>query len=54
MIPGTDGQTIDQMSIGRIERIIETLRNESYKPNPAKGCIYQRRMARNALLVYHP
>ena len=36
MIPGTDGQTIDQMSIGRIERIIETLRNESYKPNPAK------------------
>lgn len=40
MIPGTDGQTIDQMSIGRIERIIETLRNESYKPNPAKKGVY--------------
>ena len=36
MTPGTDGQTIDQMSIGRIERLIETLRNESYKPHPAK------------------
>lgn len=36
MTPGTDGQTIDQMSIGRIEHLIETLRNESYKPHPAK------------------
>ena len=36
MTPGADGQTIDQMSIGRIERLIETLRNESYKPHPAK------------------
>lgn len=36
MTPGTDGQTIDQMSIQRIERLIESLRNESYKPNPAR------------------
>ena len=36
MTPGTDGQTIDRMSIGRIERLIVTLRNESYKPHPAK------------------
>ena len=41
MIPGTDGQTIDQMSIGRIERIIETLRNESSNRILQKGCIYQ-------------
>jgi group II intron reverse transcriptase/maturase len=36
MTPGTDGQTIDQMSIQRIERLIEGLRNETYQPCPAR------------------
>ena len=36
MTPGTDGKTIDQMSIQRIESLIASLKNETYKPNPAK------------------
>ena len=36
MTLGTDDKTIDQMSTQRIERLIESLRNESYKPNPAR------------------
>lgn len=36
MTPGTDGQTIDQMSIPRIERLIDSLRDESYQPAPAR------------------
>lgn len=36
MTPGTDGKTIDQMCLGRIERLIASLRDESYKPNPAR------------------
>jgi group II intron reverse transcriptase/maturase len=36
MTPGTDGQTIDQMSIQRIECLIESLRNETYQPHPAR------------------
>lgn len=36
MTPGTDGQTIDQMSVQRIERLIDSLRNESYQPKPAR------------------
>lgn len=36
MTPGTDGETIDQMSIPRITNLIERLRDESYQPNPAK------------------
>lgn len=36
MTPGADGQTIDQMSIQRIERLIESLRNETYQPQPAR------------------
>lgn len=36
MTPGTDGKTIDQMSISRITNLIEKLRDESYQPNPAK------------------
>ena len=34
--PGTDGQTIDEMSTQRIERLIDTLKNEKYQPHPAK------------------
>ncbi len=36
MTPGTDGKTADQMSIQRIERLIETLRDETYQPNPSR------------------
>lgn len=36
MTSGTDGYTIDQMSILRIEKLIESLKDESYKPNPAR------------------
>jgi group II intron reverse transcriptase/maturase len=36
MTAGTDGKTIDGMSLDRINRIIESLRNQSYKPAPAK------------------
>lgn len=36
MTPGTDGRTIDQMSIQRIERLIDTLKSEEYQPHPAK------------------
>lgn len=36
MTSGIDGKTIDQMSIKRIEAIIETLKDESYKPKPVR------------------
>lgn len=36
MTPGTDGQTIDQMSLQRIGRVIESLRDETYRPHPAR------------------
>mgnify|MGYP001080963072 FL=1 len=36
MTPGTDGRTVDQMSIQRIERLIDALRTEEYQPHPAK------------------
>lgn len=36
MTPGTDGQTVDQMSVRRIERLIESLKNETYQPKPAR------------------
>lgn len=36
MTAGTDGKTIDEMSLQRIERLIARLRNETYKPNPAR------------------
>lgn len=36
MTLGTDGRTIDQMSIQRIDNLIVSLKNETYKPHPAK------------------
>ncbi len=36
MTAGVDGTTIDDMSIGRIEQIIDALKNNSYQPNPAR------------------
>lgn len=36
MTPGTDGLTIDQMSIQRIGSLIDSLKNESYQPQPAR------------------
>ncbi|MCC8085694.1 MAG: group II intron reverse transcriptase/maturase [Clostridium sp.] len=36
MTAGTDGKTIDEMSLQRIESLITSLKNETYRPNPAK------------------
>lgn len=36
MTPGNDGATIDDMSLQRIEKLIESIRSEQYKPHPAK------------------
>ena len=36
MTPGADGQTIDGMSLNRIEKLIASLRDESYQPQPSR------------------
>ena len=36
MTAGADGQTIDQMSLTRIEKLIASLKDESYQPKPSK------------------
>lgn len=36
MTAGTDGKTADQMSISRIEKLIESLKNETYQPKPSR------------------
>lgn len=36
MTPRTDGKTIDEMSLERIERLIVSLKDESYQPHPAR------------------
>jgi group II intron reverse transcriptase/maturase len=36
MTPGTDGLTLDDMSDARINRIIASLKDHSYQPNPAR------------------
>lgn len=36
MTKGTDSQTIDGFSLPKVETLIETIKNESYHPNPVK------------------
>ena len=36
MTAGSDGETIDGMSLARIEKLIDSLKDETYQPNPSK------------------
>lgn len=36
MTAGSDGKTIDEMSLSRIEQLIISLKNESYQPQPSR------------------
>ena len=36
MTKGVDGKTIDGFSISHIERLIGTLKDETYQPNPSQ------------------
>ena len=36
MTAGVDGQTLDNMSLARINTIIDSIKDRTYKPNPAK------------------
>jgi retron-type reverse transcriptase len=36
MTPGADGETVDGMSLGKIERIIDALRHERYRFTPVR------------------
>lgn len=36
MTKGTDGKTIDAMSLKRIDKLIDSLKSESYQPNPSR------------------
>ena len=42
MTKGVDGKTIDGMSLKRIDKLIEKLKDESYQPNPSRR-VYIRR-----------
>ena len=36
MTTGADGLSIDQMSMARINRIIDSIKSQTYQPNPAR------------------
>lgn len=43
MTKGVDNQTISAMSLERINKIIDSLKDESYSPTPTKEYIFQRK-----------
>lgn len=49
MTPGTDGLTIDGMTIDRIGKLIESLKMRAILPNLPRECTFPRRMERNVL-----
>jgi len=49
MTKGSDGQTIDNMSLKRIEKLIEKMKRTS--PNRQRGCTYRRKTVRKDLLA---
>ena len=53
MTQGTDGKTIDAMSLSRIDGIIVSLKDESYQPRPIKKDLHSQEEWENAP-VGHP
>lgn len=49
MTAGTDGKTIDGTTLQRIGKLIDSLRNESYHPKPARRVYITKRTGRNVL-----
>ena len=46
MTPGVDGETMDGMSSPRIERIIASLKDRSYHPNPARRTYIEKKQSK--------
>lgn len=52
MTAGVDGTTTDAMSLPRIEKLIDSLKDESYQPQPARRVYIPKRMERNVHWEY--
>ena len=52
MTQGADGKTIDRMSLSRIEKLIASLKDESYSPSHREECISRRKTERLDLSAY--
>lgn len=52
MTPGSDGKTIDGMSLERINALISSLKDESYIPNPAKRVYIPKKTENSDLSAY--
>lgn len=54
MTAGTDGKTIDAMSLERIDRLIATLKDESYQPKPSRRTYIPKKNGNSVLWVFRP
>ena len=56
MTPGVDGVTTDGMSLERIDKIIASLKDHSYRPNPARRTYIAKKNnpAKSGRLAFHP
>ena len=52
MTDGTDGKTIDGMSIKRIEDLIASLKDESYQPKPSRRTYIPKKTGKCVLLAF--
>lgn len=54
MTAGTDGKTIDAMSLERVDRLIAALKDESYQPKPSRRTYIPKRMENSVLWASRP
>lgn len=52
MTQGADGKTIDRMSLSRIEKLIASLKDESYSPQPSRRMYIPKKTGRHDLSAY--
>lgn len=49
MTAGADGKTIDGMGMGKIQKLIEKMKDHSYQPNPPRRTYIEKKNRKNAL-----
>src|SRR2546421_1654461 len=54
MTPGVTGETVDGMSLGRIDRVIDAMRHERYRFSPARRVYIPKRNGNSARLGCRP
>lgn len=54
MSPGVDGKTFDGMNLARVNKIINSMKDHSYHPSPARRTYIPQKSGNSVRLAFSP